>query len=262
MHLTPHEQERLMIRVAADLVERRLRRDPALHLNYPEVMALFAAYVLEEARHGKKTVAQLMDTKLSDVAQSLKIPVTTPGSTAGSTPVVYLTTINVMPGVREMIGDVQVEATFKDGTKLVTIPYPLGPPQDTATVYPGKHELLPDHTEHAVQYNADEHDASLSAGPLWAENTATRPIQVGSHYHLADVNEGLRFSLDQDGDEPAVVRGKRLHIAAGTSERFEPGDKREVWVVPLRGEPLALVKGLRAGKTLTDGSELDPVVSR
>lgn len=72
MHLTPHEQERLMIRVAADLVERRLIREPTLELNYPEVMALFSAYVLEEARHGTKTVAELMDTGLSDVAEEIE----------------------------------------------------------------------------------------------------------------------------------------------------------------------------------------------
>ncbi|MFJ4835763.1 urease subunit gamma [Streptomyces sp. NPDC088747] len=235
MHLTPHEQERLMIRVAADLAGRRLRRQPDLALNYPEVMALLAAYVLEEARHDTKTVAELMDTKLSDVAKSLKIPSKTRG--------VDLTDLEVMDGVREMIRDVQVEATFKDGTKLVTIPDPLGKADPDAEVYPGKYELLADDGQHAVTFNADDHADSLGEGPLWAKNTAKRPIQVGSHFHLGDVNACLKFFKDEECTDPADVKGKRLHIAAGTSERIEPEHVCRVWVVPIKGAQL--VKGLR-----------------
>jgi urease subunit gamma/beta len=243
MHLTPHEQERLMIRVAADLAERRLRRQPDLALNYPEVMALLAAYVLEEARHDTKTVAELMDTKLSDVAKSLKIP----SKTAG----VDLTDFRVMDGVPEMIRDVQVEATFKDGTKLVTIPDPLGKADPCAKVHPGKYELLAEDGQHAVTFNADDHADSLRQGPLWAKNTAKRPIQVGSHFHLGDVNACLKFFKDEECSIPADddVKGKRLHIAAGTSERIEPEHVRRVWVVPIKGDHL--VKGLR----IKDSSE-------
>ncbi|MEU3446807.1 urease subunit gamma [Streptomyces thermolilacinus] len=244
MHLTPHEQERLMIRVAADLAERRLRRQPDLALNYPEVMALLAAYVLEEARHDTKTVAELMDTKLSDVAKSLKIPSKTPG--------VDLTDFKVMDGVREMIRDVQVEATFKDGTKLVTIPDPLGKADPCAKVYPGKYELLADDGQHAVTFNADDHEDALREGPLWAKNTAKRPIQVGSHFHLGDVNACLKFFKDEECTDLADVKGKRLHIAAGTSERIEPEHVREVWVVPIKGDQV--VKGLQRGKTDNDWS--------
>jgi urease subunit gamma/beta len=178
-----------------------------------------------------------MDTKLSDVAKSLKIP----SKTAG----VDLTDFKVMDGVPEMIRDVQVEATFKDGTKLVTIPDPLGKADPRAKVYPGKYELLPDDDRHAVTYNADDHEDSLSEGPLWAKNTAKRPIQVGSHFHLADVNACLKFFKDEECTDPADddVKGKRLHIAAGTSERIEPEHVRKVWVVPIKGDHL--VKGLR-----------------
>lgn len=286
MHLTPHEQERLMIRLAADLVERRLIREPTLELNYPEVMALFSAYVLEEARHGTKTVAELMDTSLSDVAEEieqrhtdlrtpLSLPKTTsiPGTTTkpatqktlGSPttapPVLPVPppprpTINLMPGVREMIGDVQIEATFKDGTKLVTIPQPFG--EDKAPVYPGQYELLdddddpnqPPYSSNRVSYNLDPSGNFPGGDKLWAKNTADRPIQVGSHFHLEDVNPQLRFYTEVNGrasSTSAVVTGKRLHIAAGTSERFEPGAERAVWVVPIRG--LGQVKGLKAGKT-------------
>lgn len=279
MHLTPHEQERLMIRVAADLVERRLVREPTLELNYPEVMALFSAYVLEEARHGTKTVAELMDTNLSDVAEQLEqrytdlnialsLPktTTTPGTTTmpatqktlGSPttvptpPPTPRPTINVMPGVREMIGDVQIEATFMDGTKLVTIPQPLG--EEKALEYPGQYELLEDdddrdqepYSPNRVSYNLDQSDNFPAGDKLWARNTADRPIQVGSHFHLEDVNPKLHFYTDQSCSTPAAVRHKRLHIAAGTSERFEPHAEREVYVVDIQG--LKQAKGLRADK--------------
>ncbi|MFG2747414.1 urease subunit gamma [Streptomyces xanthophaeus] len=259
MHLTPHEQERLMIRAAADLVERRLMREPTLELNYPEVMALFAAYVLEEARHDTKTVAELMDTNLGDVAAELQVRLTKFGTTlptsANNDP-----TINVLPGVREMIANVQVEATFKDGTKLVVIADPLCDVQPSTTVHPGKWEH-PDKTP--VPYNLAGGSTFPTGKKLWVKNTADRPIQVGSHYHLDDVNrhggnvggKGLDFYEDDGNDQmssrPADVNGYRLHIAAGTSERFEPGDSaaRRVWVVPVRG---ALeVWGLHEARTTT-----------
>ncbi|WP_404199996.1 urease subunit gamma [Streptomyces tauricus] len=263
MHLTPHEQERLMIRAAADLVERRLIRQPDLELNYPEVVALFAAYVLEEARHDTKTVAELMDTNLGDVAAELQKRLTPFGATLPTS--ANNPTVKLLPGVREVIDNVQVEATFKDGTKLVVIPHPLCDVQVPTTVHPGKYDH-PDTTP--VPYNLED---DPNGGPrrfptgkkLWVKNTADRPIQVGSHYHLDDVNKhggnvggkGLDFYEDdgsgQMSSHPADVNGYRLHIAAGTSERFEPGDTaaREVWVVPIRG---ALeVWGLHEARTTT-----------
>ncbi|MFJ2439404.1 MULTISPECIES: urease subunit beta [unclassified Streptomyces] len=79
---------------------------------------------------------------------------------------------------------------------------------------------------------------------LTALNTADRPIQVGSHYHFAEVNPGLEF-------DRAAARGRRLHIAAGTSVRFEPGIPVDIALVPLAG--LRVVPGLR-GET---GGALD-----
>ncbi|WP_448321134.1 urease subunit gamma [Streptomyces sp. CO7] len=99
MRLTPHEQERLLIHVAADVAERRRAR--GLRLNHPEAVALIASHVLEGARDGR-TVAELMRS----------------GRTV-------LTRDDVMEGVPEMIPDVQVEATFPDGTKLVTVHDPI-----------------------------------------------------------------------------------------------------------------------------------------
>jgi urease subunit gamma/beta len=261
VHLTLHEQERLMIRVTADLVERRLIEDPTLELNYPEVMALFSAYVLEAARHDWKTVAELMDTNLSDVAQRLQDRLTKLGTGITLPNPAGTPTLNIMQGVREMITDVQVEATFKDGTKLVTIPEPLKA-EDPMTDYPGKQELLPDDDQYAVVYNTDNQGNPLPVEDLWVKNTADRPIQVGSHFHLADVNAKLKFFVDQKCTQEANVRGKRLHIPAGTSERIDPTTACRVRVVPIQGAQM--VKGLRAGKSPSApaGSPLDPDVSR
>jgi len=99
VHLTPREQEKLLIVVAADLARRRQSR--GLKLNYPEAVAILSAEVLEAARDGK-TVADIMS--------------------AGAK---ILTRDQLMDGVAEMIHEVQVEATFPDGTKLVTIHDPI-----------------------------------------------------------------------------------------------------------------------------------------
>ena len=99
MLLSPHEQERLMLHVAADLAHKR--RDRGLKLNYPEAVAIISAWVLEGARDGRR-VAELMTDGQS-----------------------VLTRDDVMDGVPEMISSVQVEATFPDGTKLVTVHRPI-----------------------------------------------------------------------------------------------------------------------------------------
>ena len=99
MHLTPREQEKLMIVVAADLARRRQAR--GLKLNYVEAMAILSAEAIEAARDGK-TVAEIMNSGTR-----------------------ILTRDQVMEGVAEMIHEVQVEATFPDGTKLVTIHDPI-----------------------------------------------------------------------------------------------------------------------------------------
>ena len=99
MHLTPREQEKLMVVVAADLARRRQER--GLKLNYPESIAIITYEILEGARDGKR-VAELMQY--------------------GAT---LLKRDDVMEGVPEMIHEVQVEATFPDGTKLVTVHQPI-----------------------------------------------------------------------------------------------------------------------------------------
>jgi urease subunit beta len=82
-----------------------------------------------------------------------------------------------------------------------------------------------------------ELNADLEPTTLIVANTGDRPIQVGSHYHFAETNPALLFDRD-------VARGKRLDIAAGTAVRFEPGQSREVTLVPYRGR--RVVQGFRA----------------
>lgn len=99
MHLSPREQEKLLIVVAADVARRRLNR--GLKLNHPESVALISAEIMEGARDGK-TVAELMSFGKTILKRS-----------------------EVMEGVPEMIHEVQIEATFPDGTKLVTVHQPI-----------------------------------------------------------------------------------------------------------------------------------------
>jgi urease subunit gamma len=99
MHLTPREQEKLLIFVAAEVARKRQLR--GLKLNHPEAIAIISAEILEAARDGK-SVAEIMTFGASILKRE-----------------------DVMDGVAEMIHDVQVEATFPDGTKLVTIHDPI-----------------------------------------------------------------------------------------------------------------------------------------
>jgi urease subunit gamma len=99
MRLTQHEQERLLITLAADVAERRRAR--GLKLNHPEAVAILTSFVLEGARDGR-TVAELMSSGRDVLGRH-----------------------DVMPGVPELLADVQVEATFPDGTKLVTLHGPI-----------------------------------------------------------------------------------------------------------------------------------------
>ena len=99
MRLTAHEQERLLIHVAAGLA--RERRERGLRLNYPEAVAVLTSYVMEGARDGR-SVADLMESGRTVLGRD-----------------------DVMDGVPEMLDEVQVEATFPDGTKLVTLHQPI-----------------------------------------------------------------------------------------------------------------------------------------
>jgi urease subunit gamma len=99
MHLTRHEQERLLVHVAADIAWRRRKR--GLRLNHPEATAVITAFLLEGARDGR-SVVELMEAGRQVLSRA-----------------------DVLDGVPEMLAEVQVEATFPDGTKLVTVHEPI-----------------------------------------------------------------------------------------------------------------------------------------
>ena len=193
MNLTPREKDKLLISMAAMVARRRLER--GVKLNHPEAVALITDFVVEGARDGR-SVADLME--------------------AGAK---VLTRDQVMDGIAEMIHDVQVEATFPDGTKLVTVHEPIRG---------ASHKLVPG----AVL--AKDGDIVMNEGretvTISVANSGDRPIQVGSHYHFAEANPALLF-------DRAVARGQRLDIPAGTSVRFEPGLSRTVRLVDNSGTP-------------------------
>jgi urease subunit gamma/beta len=191
MNLTPREKDKLLIAMAAMVARRRLER--GAKLNYPEAVALITDFVVEGARDGK-SVAALMEEGARVLAAD-----------------------QVMDGVAEMISDVQVEATFPDGTKLVTVHSPIR--GQAAGVVPG--EVMPANGE--IVLNEGRTQVKLSVA-----NTGDRPIQVGSHYHFYETNPALSFDREK-------ARGFRLDIPAGSAVRFEPGQTREVALVPLAG---------------------------
>ena len=195
MELTPREKDKLLIFTAGLLAERRMAR--GLKLNYPEAIAFISAAIMEGARDGR-TVADLMDY--------------------GRT---LLNGDDVMDGVADMIPDVQVEATFPDGTKLVTVHEPI---------VTNKAPLLI-----AGEVITAAGDIELNAGRKKVEvevaNTGDRPIQIGSHYHFYETNSALQFERDK-------TRGFRLDIPAGTAVRFEPGQSRQVVLVEYTGDQI------------------------
>ncbi|MEV6591206.1 urease subunit gamma [Streptomyces acidicola] len=201
MHFSPHEQERLLVHVAAGVA--RQRREQGIKLNYPEAVALLTAHVYDQARIGR-SVGEIMDSGRG-----------------------VLTRDDVMDGVPEMIDNVQVETTFPDGTKLVTIHDPFDAPRGEVELHPGKVDFV----DESVPLNPESGVTEIEV-----HNPTDRPVQVGSHYHFFEVNEGLEFDRKQ-------AYGKRLNVAAGTSERFEPGDRRTVELVRIEGERKVL--GLR-----------------
>jgi urease subunit gamma/beta len=199
MDLLPREKDKLLLFTAALLAERRKAR--GLKLNYPEAVAYISAAILEGARDGR-SVAELMKLGTELLGPD-----------------------EVLDGVAEMIPEVQVEATFLDGTKLVTVhhPIPRAPRQDAVGAITPR--------EGSFEINEGRPQVTITVA-----NTGDRPIQVGSHYHFFETNPALAF------DRPPT-RGYRLNIPAGTAVRFEPGQTREVELVAYTG--LRTVHGFR-----------------
>lgn len=191
MFLTNREQEKLLIYTASKLALERKER--GLKLNYPEAVSILSSYIIEGARDGK-SVAQLM----VDATKVLKED-------------------DVLEGVASMMYMVQVEATFEDGTKLVTVHNPIS--------YDKNRLIL---GEYLVDEGEIELNSSKNIITIEIENKGDRPIQVGSHYHFFEVNKELSF-------ERTKAYGKRIDIPAGTSVRFEPGSKKSVNLIDFSG---------------------------
>ncbi len=225
MHLTPHELDKLVLHQAGYLAQKRLAR--GVRLNYPEAVALIATQVMEFIRDGR-TVAELMDLGRQLLGRA-----------------------DVMEHVPEMIVEVQVEGTFPDGTKLVTVHHPivaergnmelalygsfLPPPAargQTPVRVGGSDPNGMDFAAVPGEIVAAGGDIILNeardAVRVTVTNRGDRPIQVGSHYHFAQTNRALEF-------DRTVAAGRRLDIPAGTAVRFEPGETRTVALVEIAG---------------------------
>jgi urease subunit gamma/beta len=228
MHLSPREIDKLLLHNAGFLAQKRLAR--GLRLNHPESVALIATQLLEFIRDGRG-VAELMDLGRRFLGHN-----------------------QVMSGVPSMIHDVQVEGTFPDGTKLVTVHHPVAAEdgdlvlalhgsflpvpalslfkKDAPAVEPGACEVL----DGELELNAGRATATIAV-----TNLGDRPVQVGSHYHFIETNASLRF-------DRAAAYGMRLDIPAGTAVRFEPGEAKTVRLVAIGGN-----KVIRGGNNLAGG---------
>ncbi|RDU74457.1 Urease subunit alpha [Helicobacter anseris] len=191
MRLTPREMDKMLLHYAGELAKKRKER--GIKLNYVEAVALISMEIMELAREGKKSVAELM----SYGKQILKAE-------------------DVMDGVASMIHDVQVEVSFRDGTKLVTVHTPI---EDNGRLNPGEYILK----DEDIILNAKKEAIEIKV-----VNNGDRPIQVGSHFHFFETNKLLEFDRQK-------AYGKRLDIASGTSVRFEPGESKTVRLIDFGG---------------------------
>lgn len=208
MLLTPTEYERLTIYMAAELA--RKHRAKGLKLNHPEATALIADEILEGARAGR-SVAELMSEGAA-----------------------VLSTDDVMPGVAALMPMLQVECTFPDGTKLVTIHDPIRAGAEDAVPARQPGEVI--HGEGDIELNAGRPRTELEV-----LNTGDRPVQIGSHYHFFEANKALEF-------DRAAAFGLHLDIPSGTAVRFEPGQSKKVVLVPFGGrQELSGLNGLTEG---------------
>jgi len=232
MHLTPKELDKLTLHQAGFLAQKRLAR--GLRLNYPEAVALIATQILEFIRDGR-SVAELMDLGRQLLGRS-----------------------DVADGVGDLVDEVQVEGTFPDGTKLVTVHHPIAAEHGNLelALY-GSFLTAPSArstrgtppvpiADAAGAVMAGDGDVVLNRDRetvrLAVTNRGDRPIQVGSHYHFIETNRALEF-------DRRAAYGMRLDIPAGTAVRFEPGDTKTVDLVAIAG-----ARVIRGGNRLADGA--------
>lgn len=216
MHLSPRDIDKLLLHGAGYLAQKRLAR--GLRLNYPEAVALLSAQLLELIRDGDRDVSELMDVGKRMLGKR-----------------------QVLPGVAHLIDEVQVEGTFFDGTKLVTVHDPICLDDgDLTLALHGSFLPVPALSlfdvdrglerrgAHAGEVHVAAGDIELYPGrkriTIEVTSRGDRPIQVGSHYPFARTNDALEF-------DRVAAEGKHLDIPAGTAIRFEPGETRTVVLV-------------------------------
>ncbi len=211
MRLTPAELDKLTLHQAGVLAQKRLAR--GVKLNVPEAVALIATQLLEFIRDGRS---------VSDVMAVGKR---------------LLGHAQVMDGVAALVTEVQVEGTFPDGSKLMTVHHPICAEHgDLTLALYGSFLPVPDLSRFASTPSTLAPGAvvtlpgtiELNAGrptlELKVTNTGDRPIQVGSHYPFIETNRALTF-------DRAAAAGFRLDLPAGTAVRFEPGETKQVRLV-------------------------------
>jgi len=200
MRLTSWEEGRLLIFSAAELARRH--RAAGIALNAPEAIALICDAMLEAARAGA-SYAEVEAAGLSAVA-----------------------TGDVLAGVRELVDEVRLEVLLGDGTRLVVLVDPLGRGAPPSTDGPG-----------AIVAGAGDATRTGAAHPerrtLTVTNTSRRVVRVSSHFPFDRVNPRLSF-------DRSAAHGFRLDIDAGSSERWSPGETREVGLVRFAGESFDL----------------------
>ena len=243
MHLTPREIDKLVLHQAGVLAQKRLAR--GLRLNYVEATALIATQLLEFIRDGR-SVADLMDLGRQLLGRG-----------------------DVLDGVADMIDEVQVEGTFPDGTKLVTVHHPIVAEQgDMALALYGSFLTRADAAAGTTGRPAIAHEDApgevlVADGSIVLNDTRTtvelpvvnrgdRPIQVGSHYHFVETNRALLF-------DRRAAYGMRLDIPAGTAVRFEPGETKTVTLVSIAGARVIRGGNAWASGPVTEGRDLQDV---
>ncbi|KAG9447204.1 hypothetical protein H6P81_013332 [Aristolochia fimbriata] len=228
MKLTPREVEKIQLHGAGFLAQKRLAR--GLKLNYAEAVALIATQMLEFIRDGDKSVAELVDIGKQLLGRN-----------------------QVLSAVPFLLDTVQVEGTFLDGTKLVSIHNPIARedgnlelalrgsflPVPSLDKFPETSGIVPG--EIVFKPGNIILNAGRKAVTIVVTNNADRPIQVGSHYHFIEVNPYLIFDRKR-------AYGMRLNILAGTAVRFEPGDRKSVTLVHIGGGEV-----IRGGNDIVDG---------
>jgi urease subunit gamma/beta len=242
LRLSPKDIEKLALHGAGFLAQKRLWR--GIKLNYPEAVALIASQLLEFIREGG-SVAVLMDKGKRILGRS-----------------------QVLPAVAEMVDEVQVEGTFPDGTKLVTVHHPICTDKGEFALYgSGLEGLTPPPKRFAEPALSDPSpgeyilrdepillNADRAAVEMAVANLGDRPIQVGSHYPFFETNASLSF-------DRAKAVDLRLDIPSGTAVRFEPGETKTVRLVKLAGERVVFGgNGLISGSL--DGHNREAAVAR